>query len=782
MNQLRFAHRPDYHCAFRLIAKALHGVSRTGPLAVDCLPAKSALPRWAWALAAPAILIMICALLGASAHGQMVIPSVPGDITTTAGFWNGVGYTGPATGAILSPYAVAVDTAGNIYIADGNGNDIRRVSAATGNIATVAGNGTLGYSGDGGLAINAELKDPSGIALDAAGNIYIADSENAVIRKVTAATGIITTVAGGGSCGSSYCGDGGLATSARFASTAGVALDASGNIYISDNNSNVIREVKASTGIIGTVAGNGNRGYSGDGGIATSSMLSEPEGVALDVAGNLYIADWGNNVIRKVTAATGIISTVAGNGKYGFSGDGGPATSAELWDTSGIALDGLGNLYIADLGNNVIRKVAAATGIIGTVAGNGYQGYSGDGGSAANATLYRPGGVALDPDSNLYIADTSNSVIRKVTASTGIINTVAGGGPCGSNSCGDGGPATEAELRTWGVALDAPGNLYISDTNVIRKVTAATGIISTVAGNGTRGYCGDTGLATSAELGGPMGIALDPAGNLYISDFGCEMIRKVSAATGDISTVAGGGSCGSNYCGDGGPATDAELYVPYGIALDTAGNIYIADSDNSVIRKVTAATGIITTVAGNGKQGYSGDGGLATNATLLAPYGVALDTQGNLYITDQLNNVIREVNAATGIINTVVGNGVQGYSGDDGPATSAALNYPSAVALDTAGNVYFAADPYRVRSVASSTATAPLFVPAGGTFTSAQAVTLVDITPGSTIHYTNDGTTPSASSPVYTSPITVSSSTVIHWTVPSSRLGSGALVGQAEVG
>jgi sugar lactone lactonase YvrE len=559
-------------------------------------------------------------------------------------------------------------------------------------------------------------------------------------------------------------------------------LDASGNIYISDNNSNVIREVKASTGIIGTVAGNGNRGYSGDGGIATSSMLSEPEGVALDVAGNLYIADWGNNVIRKVTAATGIISTVAGNGKYGFSGDGGPATSAELWDTSGIALDGLGNLYIADLGNNVIRKVAAATGIIGTVAGNGYQGYSGDGGSAANATLYRPGGVALDPDSNLYIADTSNSVIRKVTASTGIINTVAGGGPCGSNSCGDGGPATEAELRTWGVALDAPGNLYISDTNVIRKVTAATGIISTVAGNGTRGYCGDTGLATSAELGGPMGIALDPAGNLYISDFGCEMIRKVSAATGDISTVAGGGSCGSNYCGDGGPATDAELYVPYGIALDTAGNIYIADSDNSVIRKVTAATGIITTVAGNGKQGYSGDGGLATNATLLAPYGVALDTQGNLYITDQLNNVIREVNAATGIINTVVGNGVQGYSGDDGPATSAALNYPSAVALDTAGNVYFAADPYRVRSVASSTATAPLFVPAGGTFTSAQAVTLVDITPGSTIHYTNDGTTPSASSPVYTSPITVSSSTVIHWTVPSSRLGSGALVGQAEVG
>jgi hypothetical protein len=334
------------------------------------------------------------------------------------------------------------------------------------------------------------------------------------------------------------------------------------------------------TGIIGTVAGSGTPGSSGDGGLATAAQLNRPTGVAVDSLGNFYFADYSNFRIRKVSAA-GVISTVAGNGTAGFSGDGGLATAAQLDRAIDVAVDSLGNLYIADSNNNRIRKVSA-TGIISTVAGSGTAGFNGDGGLATAAQLNGPVDVAVDALGNLYVADANNNRIRKVSAA-GIISTVAGNGTAGFG--GDGGLATAAQLNgpQFG-AVDALGNLYIADfgNKRIRKVSAA-GIISTVAGNGTTGFSGDGGLATAAQLDRPQCVAIDAAGTLYIADFGNNRVRKVTPA-GIISTVAGGGSSG---LGDGSLATAAQLNGPAGVALDSAGSLYIGDYLNNRIRKVS---------------------------------------------------------------------------------------------------------------------------------------------------------------------------------------------------
>jgi len=331
--------------------------------------------------------------------------------------------------------------------------------------------------------------------------------------------------------------------------------------------------------IIETVAGNGTRGFSGDGGPATDAMIEHPKGVALDSAGNLFISDSSHHCIRKVDPS-GIITTVAGNGTWGFSGDGGPATDAMLDNPYGVALDSAGNLFIADRFNGRIRKVDPS-GIITTVAGNGTRGFSGDSGPATDAMIY-PADVAVDNAGNLFIADSDNYRIRKVDPS-GIITTVAGNGTWGFS--GDGGPATDAMISyAMDVAMDSTGNLFITDynNNRIRKVDLS-GIITTVAGNGTRGFNGDGGPATDAMLRDPNTVALDSGGNLFIADYYNHRIRKVDPS-GIITTVAGNGTGG--FSGDSGPATYAMLETPSEVAVDSAGNLFIADYRNFRIRKV----------------------------------------------------------------------------------------------------------------------------------------------------------------------------------------------------
>ena len=702
-----------------------------------------------------------------------------GIITTVAG--NGsAGYAGDggqATEAQFNkPMGVAVDNNGNLYIADYGNNCIRKV-ATNGIIATVAGNGSAGYAGDGGQATEAQLNKPYGVAVDSNGNIYIADYGNNRIRKVTA-DGIITTVAGNGSGG--YAGDGGQATEAQLNQPRGIAVDNNDNIYIIDFGNYRIRKV-AANGIITTVVGNGSAGYAGDGGQATEAQLNKPMGVAVDNNYNLYIAEYGNYRIRKV-ATDGIITTVAGNGSAGYAGDGGPAIIAQL-SPSGVALDSCDNLYIADFSNERVRFIKAAdsqtltppvlsadstdniignpiditftdneswrnaitevkigetllesnkytketgkitidagvfttpknyivmvkssgyldaavnqsiisfnlsdleAGYIYTIAGNGTQGYSGDGGKAVYAQLTKPLKVALDNQGNYYIADQYGHRIRKVDTD-GNISTIAGNGKAVYS--GDGGPAISAQLNyPTDVTVDGAGNLYIADSSSIRiRKVDTDGNISTVAGNGSRGYSGDGGPAVSAQLKLPHGIAVDTKGNLYIADCDAHCIRKVDT-DGNISTVAGNGTNG--YSGDGGSATSAQLNVPYGVAVDLVGNIYIAEQQGHRIRKVDT-DGNISTVAGNGTGGYSGDSGPAVNAKILAPWGVQVDGAGNIYIADTGNYCIRKVDAS-GTITTVAGNGKRGYSGDGGPTAGAQFTSPSGIAVNSAGDLYIA--------------------------------------------------------------------------------------------
>jgi trimeric autotransporter adhesin len=661
----------------------------------------------------------------------------PGIITTLAGGKQGfIGDGGPAATAELAlPAGMVVDASGNLYIVDSCYGRIRRVDASTGIITTVAGSSayhkgsmcTFAFSGDGEQATSAELNGPEGVAVDADGNLFIADTRNNRIRRVDHATGIITTVAGKGT--GAFSGDGGPATSAELNLPSGVSVDRRGNLFIADLRNNRIRRVDGVTGIVSTVAGDGTRHGGQDGMTATQVGLDLPTGVLVDAAGDLFVADMSNHCIRRVDHVTGIITTVAGTTTYGFTGDGGPATNAKLYAPKAVAKDASGNLFIADYGNHRIRRVDHATGIISTVAGDGARGFSGDGGPATSAELSIPSGVAVDSHGNLVISDTGNNRIRRVQMASvglalgsienrkdshvarpivtpsivlretkpGVITTVAGGPSQGIG--GDGEPATQAQLgQPSGVAVDSSGNLLIADPNNsrIRRVDGATGLIATVVGDhpcNNRGLCvagfgGDGGPAIKAELNYPWAVAVGGDGSLFIADMRDERIRRVDGTTGIITTVAGDGTRG--FSGDGGPATSAKLNSPSGVSVDKDGNVFIADQFNGRIRRVDRATGIITTVAGGGTQASGGDDKPAIMTRWTQPAGVFVDSSGDLFIADVSSSSIRRVDHATGIITTVAGGIGRGFSGDGGPATDAKLYLPMAVAKDASGNLLIA--------------------------------------------------------------------------------------------
>lgn len=628
-----------------------------------------------------------------------------GRITRVAGN-NSPGFSGdggPAVSAqLFHPTGLVLDSMGNLFISDSDNNRIRKVSP-DGTISTAAGTGDRGYFRDDDIATAAQLCRPVGLAVDSVNNLYIADSCNNRIRKIS--NGIISTIAGNGGVGYSADDEDNTdgendAVNARLNQPMAVAVDSAGIVYIADTANQRIREIKAN-GDIATIGGNGEEGSDGDGGSATSAQFNYPIGIALDSSGNVYVADAYNYRVRKMTVS-GSISTVAGSGVSGFGGDGGKATSAQISFPTGLAVDSSGNLFIADYVNRRVREVKA-DGNITTIAGIGTQGFSGDGGLATSAQFYLPAAVALDKTGNLFIADSSNSRVRKVSTA-GIISTVAGDGNKGFS--GDGSAATSAKLYSpVGVAVDSTGTLYIADSinQRVRKVTS-DGVISTVAGNGTPGFSGDGSSATSAQLSHPWGVAVDSAGSLYIADTVNHRIRKVTSS-GAISTVAGAGIAG--YGGDGSVATLAQLQFPAGVTVDSAGNLYISDFGNNCIRKVTSA-GIISTVAGTGAGEFSGDGGQATSAGLNGPTSVFVDAAGNMFIVDHLNSRIRKV-TSSGVISTFAGIGTAGFSGDGGTALLAQLNNPMGIAGDNSGNLFVADyDNNRIRKIAIN-ATANFF-------------------------------------------------------------------------
>lgn len=630
------------------------------------------------------------------------------------------------------PDSVAAAANGAFYAASGSENRVYRVER-DGTVKVVAGTGKAGFSGDGGPAISADLNNPQGIAVDAAGNLFIVDAGNSRVRQVTAGGNIRTIAGNGNTADYRNAGDGSPATSMPLDSPRAIAVDQAGNVFVST--STAIRKITPG-GSIRTVAGGGS-GRPGDGGPATSAYLSYASGIAVDGAGNLIISDFSNKRIRKVTP-TGIISTVvdestvqspqgvavdaAGNlfiadvgavpqsaqssisvpriwkrtpdgtirivagGIWGFAGDGGSATAARIGRPRGIAVTLDGTLYIADGENNRIRKVTTA-GVITTVLGDGTHDFSGDGGPASSAQLNWPAGIAMDAMGNLYIADSQNARVRKVTPA-GTISTIAGIGvrnPIAPGATGDGGPATSAEISVDSVAVDGSGNVFIAGYDRVRKV-APNGIITTVAG--------PTVPATVAAQGGvpgisglifPSGVAVDAAGNLFIADGSNNRVLKVTS-NGSISIMAGTGNAG--FSGDGGPATAAQLHNPRGLAVDgIAGNLFVVDADNHRVRKITPS-GTISTVAGRQDFGPLEDGVAATSAYLSIPRAIAVDQKGNIYISSDSTHIQRV--STDGIIHTVAGNGKAGFSGDGGAATAASLNYPQGIAVDAAGNVSFA--------------------------------------------------------------------------------------------
>jgi uncharacterized protein (TIGR03437 family) len=621
----------------------------------------------------------------------------------------------PATRAPLGAVTgVAVDPrgTGDIYISDASNNMVFRVTAA-GTLRVVAGNGEPSpaqgnrfsapgprYSGDGGPAVNASLSAPGGLAVDNAGNLYIADTSNNRVRRVTS-NGIITTIAGGGTARAT----GLQATTVALDQPYGVAVDSAGNVYIAEkgtggvskvspggvysgfagvdnqgegpvcvavdandnvysysgNTGNLVRISRAGaydrfnlvflesifpedvTGIVTDVsgnvylagypnriwkatlrasnvgltvlAGNGTAAFAGDGGRATAASFNTPLGLVLDSAGNIYIADSGNKRIRKVNGADGTISTFAGNGFYRFAGDGGPAASAVLSSPQGMTLDAAGNLYIADTGNNRVRKVTPS-GIITTVAGNGTPGFSGDGGPAVNAELSSPVAVVVDNSGNLYIADLGNGRVRKVSG--GVINTAAGGGGNNNNICG--GAALSATITPVDLGVDGAGNVFIA--------LGFGGTICKVSGSTI------TAIPTTFEA---FSVVLDVAGSIYFTD-GYYRIHKIANNT--VTTYAGTGMPG--FSGDGGPAAKASLNIPGKMTIDAAGNLYVVDFNNNRVRKIDPA-GIITSVAGGYFGQPAGDGGAATSATLGYPQGLAVSRTGDLYLADTGNHRIRVV-------------------------------------------------------------------------------------------------------------------------------------------
>ncbi len=603
----------------------------------------------------------------------------PYAFTTLAG---GGGYSTNVAGSaarLWAPLAVAVDSVGNVYVAEQGNNTISKVTPA--GFATILAGRPGSFGSANGTNGAARFNLPSGAAVDNAGNVYVADTGSHTIRKVTPA-GVVTTLAGqAGAIGTAN----GTGSAARFNNPFGVAVDSAANAYVADTDNHTIRKVTPA-GVVTTLAGLAGSPGSADG-TNSNARFNAPNGLVVDGTGNVYVADTFNHTIRKMTpvGSNWVVTTLAG--LAGSSGSADSTNSAARFDEpNGVALDSAGNLYVADLANHTIRKMKleGTNWVVTTIAGVAGSFGSADG-TNSDARFNIPGTVAVDSADNVYVADIANNLIRKATliGTNWVVTTLAGtGGVYGS---ADGTGLHARFLNPSGVAVDSAKNAYVADTlnDTIRKVTA-DGTVTTLAG--LPGYGGSAdGTGNGARFGNPGGVAVDSTGNVYVADTWNCTIRKVTPA-GVVTTLAGlpgafGGSDGTN--------NQARFFLPLGVAVDNAGNLYVADTGAYTIRKVTpvGTNWVVTTLAGRFDV-YGSQNGTGNNALFNAPISVAVDSTGNVYVADNLNHLIRKVTPAGAVTTFAGGVGVVGNV--DGTGTAARFYAPSGVAVDSADNVYVA--------------------------------------------------------------------------------------------
>jgi sugar lactone lactonase YvrE len=584
--------------------------------------------------------------------------------STNQGSANGTG----AAARFNNPWGVAADSAGNIYVADTDNHTIRKITPA-GIVTNFAGQ--PGVSGNAnGTGTNALFNQPQGIAVDGSNNLYITDTGNHTIRKITSLA-VVSTLAGSAGISGTNNGTG---SSARFYEPEGIAVNSGGTlIYVADTWNHTIRQI-TSAAVVTTLAGTATTPGSADG-LGLAALFNEPQGIALDGSGNLWVSDTGNQTIRKITPA-GLVSTFAGTaGTFGSVNANG--TNASFYGPTGIALDSSLNIYVADTLNYAIRKISPA-GDVTTFAG--LAGVLGSLDATASAARFRlPQGLGIDTGGNLFLADTANSTIRKISPAA-VVSTFAGTASTGSTD------ATGSNARFYwpsGVALDYSGNAYVADTanHTIRKVTAA-GMVTTLAGLAATPGTND-GPASNARFAAPQGVAVDSSGNVYVADTANHLIRKINSI-GTVTTIAGG----TNGWSDG-TGLSAEFSSPQALAVDTSGNIFVADTGNHVIRKI-ASGGIVSTIAGlpgsSGNIDGTGDNTGTNMARFNSPGGIAIDGSGNLFVADTRNHTVRKVTPA-GVVSTLAG--LPGVPGNlDGTNNTARFSFPRGISLDPSGNIY----------------------------------------------------------------------------------------------